>query len=411
VRIPESAIQQYRYTEQWYQASASAAAARPHAASYRMPDANALLGFAASAAERLGDVAARADAARAAALRARSGVFERMTAASSNPDAATAAATERAKPDAYDIVVERVAAAQRNAGRALPAEQRGGFAAGAHRLAIATAGRTTYAEARIDAADTNAAALGKLRDAIRASGAEARASVIRDAAGGTVRLQLTAPGTGSDYAFEVRDVAGSAAADSGIDAATEAAVDARYRVNGGEARTSSSNTVPLDNGRVLATLKRAGGEPVRLTVGPDASAAANAAKELAGAYNALLGSAAAASGALHPATARLVARLPADGLEDAGIRRLPDGALAVDEERLADALTSRYGETVRKLTGSGGLAGAIDRIAAAIAAAPTSALLHPNLRAAQAGLPLYAPRLGAYPAWLGMNGLLLDKTY
>ncbi|TLS50962.1 hypothetical protein FE782_18115 [Paenibacillus antri] len=411
MRISSPMIEQYRNVAFWY--ANGAAPGKGAVTTYRPPGGLGVLDFAAAAASRLGAVVASAEAARGDALRLASAVFERRSATASAPDALTATATDRAKAATYEIDVERLATAQKNAGAALDAAETGGFAAGSHRVAIAVGARTTLATADIAAHDTNLSALMKLRDAIRASGAGVHAAVVRDAAAGTVRLRLTAAGTGSDFAFEVADATGGAAAASGIEIVTEAGLDARYRVNGGDARTSSSNTILLDNGHVLATLRQATDEPVRLTVGPDAAAVAKSVKRLAASYNALLAGVKDAEGFLAPGFAKAVAAAAkiGGGLADFGVTRQSDGALAVDEARLAEALAARFDDAKRRLAGPGGLAASVERGAAALASAPTSALLHPAVRSANAAYPLYSPQRGVYPAWLDMSGLHFNMTF
>ena len=410
MRISSPMIEQYRNIAFWYANGTSPG--RSPVTAYRPPAGPGVLGFAQAAASRLGAVVARAEAARGDAQRLTSAAFERRTATSSAPGSVTATATDRAKTATYEIDVDRVATAQKNVGAAFAAAETGALAAGEHRMAITVGSRTTEVAVNVAAHDTNLTALTKLRDAIRASGAGVHAAVVRDAANGTVRLQLTAAGTGSDFAFDVADVAGGAAAASGVGAATEAGVDARYRVNGSEWRTSSSNTILLDNGHVLATLRKpTDDEPVRLTVGPDAAAIARQVKKLVGSYNALRASAENADGYLAPGLARAVSSLKTAGLVDLGISRGPDGALELDEERLAEALAERLDETKRKLAGPGGLAASVERAASALASAPTSTLLHPGVLSAQAAYPLYSPQRGAYPAWLGMSGLHFNMTF
>ncbi len=409
MRVSSPMIEQYRNVAFWY-ANGSAPGKGP-VTSYRPPAGQGVLGFAQAAASRLGAVVARAEAARGDALRLTSAVFERRTATSSAPGALTATATDRAKTAAYELHVVRAATAQKNVGAALAAAETGGLAAGEHRFSVTVGTRTTEVEAFIEPYDTNAAALTKLRDAVRASGAGVNAAVVRDVANGTVRLQLTAAGTGSDFAFEVQELSGGAAAASGIAAATEAGLDALYRVNGGDVRTSSSNTILLDNGHVLAALRQATDEPVRLTVGPDAASIAKQAKKLVGSYNALRSAAEAAEGFLAPGLARAVSGLKTDDLADLGISRGPDGALTLDEERLTEALAERFDWAKRELSGPGGFASAVAGAASALASAPTSTLLHPGVLSAHAAYPLYSPSRGTYPAWLGMSGLHFNMTF
>lgn len=403
--VPAVHIHSYRAAAQWYAASRSPGGNA--VTGYRPPAPPGLFGFASQAAARLGAVVARADAARTDALRLIGTVFERKAAASSSP-AISASATDRAKSAVYSIDVERIARPQKNIGAALPASGTGGIAAGSHRIEIAAAGRKTEIRFEAAAYDTNATALAKLRDAIQRADAGVHAAIVKDAAAGTIKLQLTAAGTGSDFAFRVTDIEGSAAADIGIDAVADAAVNARYRVNGGPARESSTNTILLDNGNVLATLREDGGGSVRLSVGMNVEEVAKNVKKLVGSYNALRSAVAAARDVLDPLMANAASQLKVNGLEDIGLSRKADGSLAVDELRLREALERRPDTVKRIVSGHGGLAPSIERAASTLTAAPTSALLHPGVRSLQASYPVYNAQRALHPVWLGMSGLQLN---
>ncbi len=403
----DAELELYRSVAFWYAAGATPGADRT---AYRPPSPEALFAYARRAAAVLSAVVQHADALRAEARRLLlGGVFERKAARSSDPAALTATATERARSAAYDIVVERIATAQRNDGAPMPLGAIGGFPAGTHRLSITVGMRTAEAAIDVRPFDANETTLLRLREAIRRAEPGVQAALVRDPIARTVRLQLIAAGTGTDFAFEVADSDGCAAEVAGLSDATAPAVNARYRVNGGEARTSSSNTILLDSGRVLATFKRAGPAPVRLSIGPNDEEIAASIRSLLETYNRLIRTMTEAPEFIDPAAVRAAAEASRQ-LGDVALDRLPDGSIAWDGERFRDVLTHRPDAVRKRFVGEGGLARRFDAAAARIVEAPTAQLLHPDA-AKEPSYPTYAPGRGLAPSWLRMNGIFLNIKY
>jgi len=412
MRISSPYIERYRHMNQWFAAGAADPNAPAAVTTYRPPGPASMpaLQYARRAAEKLSDVVDRADEARAIARRVLTSAFEKRSAASSDENVVTATATNKATVAAYDITVDRLAAAQQNVGAALSASATGGIAAGTHRFEIAVGSRTKTVTVTTHAYDTNETALTRLRAAIRQADAGVDAALVRDRSAGTVKLQLTATKTGVDNAFAIRDVSGTAVADSGIDAVAQAAADASYRIDGGPAVSSASNDVLLDGGNVVATLRKAGPDPVRLTVGPDADAIVKDVNRLVDAYNELRGGVEAAAGYISPDAARAVERIARSGLSGIGVVRQRDGSLEVDEERLREALTKRFDHAKRLLVGTEGLVRDVQRAADFLAEAPTSALLHPGARALSP-FPTYTAQGGLQPGWPLWSGMHFSRTF
>jgi flagellar hook-associated protein 2 len=172
---------------------------------------------------------------------------------------------------------------------------------------------------------------------------------------------LTARATGTSGAFTVTDLAGGAAAATGIGAIERAAANAAYTVDG-VAATSESNAVDLAAG-VHVTLTGTAREPTTVRVGPDGTALAHAVTDAAIAYTA----AADALAGRYPAAAATLARTVADrrgALAAAGVAVAPDGHLAVDPTALATAF-ARDPAGVRAALGAFGQALRAD-VAAAV---------------------------------------------
>lgn len=407
-RMSETERELYRSVAFWYASGSTPGAERT---AYR-PTAEALLAYAKRAAVVLSAVVGLAASSSTAARRLLSGgVFERKAAGTSDAETLTATATERARQATYELVVERIAQAQRNVGSPMAAAETGGFPAGEHRFAIAVGLRTTEVSVRVQPYDTNETVLRRLREAIRTADPGVSVAMGRDSAARSVWLQLTAAGTGSDFAFDVTDIEGSAAAAAGLVAAASPAVNARYRVNGSEPRSSSSNTIMLDSGRVLATLKRAGTAPVRLTVGPNDAEIRASIADLVEVYNALVQVMTESPEFLDPEAVRAVRDASRRrGLDDAGLTRRPDGAIELDESRLSEALAYRQSAVRRLFAGEDGLARRLAAAGERIVDAPTAQLLHPDAMKGQS-YPTYAPGRGLSPSWLRMNGIFLNIKY
>lgn len=410
-------IDQYVSVMQWYRAASEAGTVEQ---TRWAPDTNAVVSYAAKAAALLSRIAHGSDAARSEA-RGRSHLARRLVVAS-DPSAVTATATERARAAEYGIRVETLASAQVNAGTPLRASATGGIPAGVHEFAVAVGMRSVHVSVDVAAHESNETVLKHIRDAIRAADAQVHASVVKSriaenhrAPGSPgaeiVQLQLTARGTGSDYAFAVTDVAGSAAYDTGIGSMKEPPVDAIYRVNGGEWLASSSNAILLDNGNVIAALHRPTADVVRLKVGPDTETIFNVLQNIVAAYNELHAGIAAAGSLIDPWIRHAVESVVQERLEAlAGIGVAPgaDGALSLSEEAWRRALSLRFEEGQRTMRD---FAKHLEETAVRFAQTPTAALLHSDLRFSYLGYPLYTASGGAYPSWSGVSGLRLNVSY
>jgi hypothetical protein len=148
-----------------------------------------------------------------------------------------------------------LAQAQVNQGAAVDASALAGIHPGINTFSISSAGggvRTITVNG--DAAETNAEALARLADVINAAGAGVVARVVADDEAGTVRLDLAASETGTPHGFTVADLTGNVVATTGIAAVGTTAADARVVIDG-VARTSASNTLLIDGGRVRLALE------------------------------------------------------------------------------------------------------------------------------------------------------------
>jgi flagellar hook-associated protein 2 len=165
------------------------------------------------------------------------------------------AGSSRGRPAMFHVQVRALARSQVNEGTALDASALAGIHPGINTFTIASAGgntRTITFDG--NAAETNAEELARLADAINAAGAGVVASVVAEDEAGTVRLDLAAIETGTPHAFTVADIAGNAVAATGIAPVSATAADARLVIDG-VARTSASNTLLIDGGRVRLVLR------------------------------------------------------------------------------------------------------------------------------------------------------------
>ncbi|MBC7699406.1 flagellar filament capping protein FliD [Aquabacterium sp.] len=201
--------------------------------------------------------------------------------------------------------------------------------------------------------------LEKIRDKINAAGVGVVASVISDATGS--RLVLRSTTTGADNGFKV-SASGEEGKPPGPDLAalgfdpmlaqqstvqTQAAADAKAKINGVDAQ-SSTNTVSDAVQGVSFKLGKVTDGPVRVSVDKDLNALKKSINEFTQSYNELkaLG---------QPPV------VPSQRLADIGIAQNNDGALKVDSARLDKALATQP-EKVRDV-----FAEALDEVSANLA--------------------------------------------
>ncbi len=179
---------------------------------------------------------------------------------------------------------------------------------------------------------------------------------------GKVSLVLTSQKTGESNGFQVQGQMGSAA---GAETAAVQGENARYTVTQDgktSSRTSESNRISLDYGRVDATLKGTGS--VQVNAGVDSEKIVSAVKDLAKNYNnttdLLKENAARGRGTQDQYNS--FSRPIADDrtLKAVGIRYDKSGRMQVDEKALRKALTDDFEGTKDILGGQFGLA---DRVA------------------------------------------------
>ena len=205
---------------------------------------------------------------------------------STNTSAITGTAQMNASVRNYTIKVSTLASSQVNKGTELSAGSKSLVNSGFNTLKIKSGATERNVYFTINDNDTNKTALDKMAAAINKSDAGIKASVYTGS-NDSVYLKLEASKTGSGNSFSVTDQRGNASAAAGLDKVEAKAQDAVYSVDGRQ-YASSGNTVSLDNGKVQATLKKAGGTEVELKVAPDA--ASNALPDFYTYFNNLLSS-------------------------------------------------------------------------------------------------------------------------
>jgi len=242
---------------------------------------------------------------------------------------------------------------------------------------IKTGGKTTSIQVNITENDTNEQALNKLKDAINATKTGVTATVETDKETGKKQLVLRSDKTGTDHAFEVEDETGNAMAAAGVIQATRQASNASYSINGGPVKTSQSNIIELEPGKVTATLMETTADDVVIRVQPDADRIVSDVKELVTNYNRMIGQLKAAGGYLSPSIQRSLDNLVnSSAYEQIGIYRNADGTLRLAEDQLLGSLSSRYEMAANTIGGRYGLADRIASAAERYNTVPPSSLLN-----------------------------------
>ncbi|WP_284644346.1 flagellar filament capping protein FliD [Paenibacillus silviterrae] len=321
-----------------------------------------------------------------------------------NSHAVAAQAKDHAELQSFTLQVDQAAVSQKNTGAALSRLAPSSVEAGSHRFSL-TAGATTKTF-RVDfwSGETNEQALGKIRRVINAADMGVTAILARDTTNSTVRLELTADDTGKGHAFSLKDETGNAVDATGLANVEREAENARFRVNGGPAVSSDSNSVRLGGEQVTAFWTKATEGPVTLQVTPDNDAVVKQIAKLVEAYNGLAAAAEEAGALLSPAVTRAMERaLPERSLELLGIDKRSDGSLRLDlgASGLQRRLEEDYDAIRQELIGASGLPSQLSKLADKLTGAPSFALLnvhtspYTSLTNYQYN-PMYAPPLQRY---------------
>jgi len=279
------------------------------------------------------------------ALRELSGpAFSQRTIVSSNTDVMTINFTGNNPRSVGDISVQvdQIAMGQLNEGSRLNSSALYSGDRGVNRFAIETGGRTAQLSISVAAGDSNRDVQQKMATAINNAGLGLRATVETDSQTNTsmLRVESTNVGTAERNAFSITDITGNAASGLGANNISRVRQDAIYRVNGGQAQISQSNTVNLGNG-VSATFRAASEQPVTATFGKDMNFVRGVVESLVRSYNNLFS---AAAGNVNDLKAQsLASRLMnvssaySRSLQDLGIGFDSSGRMTVDSARLNQA--------------------------------------------------------------------------
>ena len=287
-----------------------------------------------------------------AALKDLSGpAFNQRSMVSSNPDAMTVNVTGNNTGSTREISVQidQIAMGQLNEGSRMNSADSYTGDRGVNRFEITAGGKTTQLSINVAAGDSNRDVQQKMADAINNAGIGLKATVDTDSATKVSMLRVESNNVGTDErnAFSIRDFTGNAVARTGINEVSRERQDAIYRVNGGEAQISRSNTVNLGNG-VSATFKASTEQAVTVSRGKDISHIRGVIENMVRSYNSLFS---AAAGNVNDFKAQsLASRLMnvtiaySRSLSDIGISFDNDGKMTVDSNKLNQAFENGRAE-------------------------------------------------------------------
>ncbi len=203
--------------------------------------------------------------------------------------------------------------------------------------------------------------------------------------GGSVRHERTS----SDRSFRTAasELAGLVKAASSVkQAATGLSQAFRTTSERAEIDTAEAGSIGLGNGELVRRTRR-----------------------LVDAYNEMHERALADDGYLARSAAKQGLDQAADGYRAIGIVRGPNGGMVLDEEKLAQALGSRYEETRHAIAGPFGLTEWLKRTAEQFEQVSPFAMLNARNRELQA-YAAYRPVSGLY-LQVPVSGMLLDATF
>ena len=242
--------------------------------------------------------------------------------------------------EGININIDQIATAQINKGDVLAAEGSAGGPA-LYEFKIESDGYAYSFFINADSADTNETIMGKIAKAINDKNIGISVSVEKDAKSNTSALTVQSKETGNSAKnqFSITDVYGDLIAHTGVGVVTQQAQDAIYRINSGDQKTSSSNTIDIGSG-VKATMLKASGDTINVSMKTDTSGAVNAVKQLVSSYNDLISTAKSSD---TPKALQLNYQLAsavntyATSLNRIGVTMDTKGTMSVDMEELIKA--------------------------------------------------------------------------
>ncbi|QJD84728.1 flagellar filament capping protein FliD [Cohnella herbarum] len=310
--------------------------------------------------------------------------FQARTAESSDGKKVTATASAGAASKTYEVKVNAIATSQTNSGTFLSKVDTSVASRGTNQFNITIGGKTTKVSAVISDNDTNDQALTKLKDAVNAAKTGVTASIVTDDKTGNKKLELSSDKTGADQAFEVEDITGNAMSATGVQDATQLALNASYSVNGGTTQTSQSNTIDLEKGKAAATLLAPSTDTVNIRIKPDEDKVIAQVKDLVSSYNTMHDRLKEAGGVMNSTVRKSMESLVSSSTyERIGIHRNGDGTLKLDEEQLKKSLSSNFEQTTKAISGNYGLADRLSSAAERYNEVPASSLLNSKARQVQ----------------------------
>ncbi|KJV36286.1 flagellar filament capping protein FliD [Luteibacter yeojuensis] len=286
-----------------------------------------------------------------------------------------------AQPGSYNIVVSKLATAQKSTSTAVTDAK---TAVGTGTLTVSVGGKSMNLDI-----DSSANALQDIRDKINKASDNPGVSAAIVTGSDGAHLVLTSTATGAANAFTVSASGGDGglsklAFDPATDTATVKAQDAEFTIDG-TAATSATNTVATAIDGVTLTLAKEGTSSVNIT--NDTSAVTNAMQSMVTAYNsfistyqtltkydatnnqvgALIGDATVMG--IKSQVSTLLGSQVAGGaagapksLSDLGVSFQVDGTLKFDSTKLTKALATNPKDTQNLLSGTNGLAPKLDKL-------------------------------------------------
>ncbi|REE87501.1 flagellar capping protein FliD [Paenibacillus taihuensis] len=318
------------------------------------------------------------------------------------------AAAGAARTD-YNVQVASLARSQRNQGYELTKNAPSVINPDVHLFTLKAGGQTRSLSTVIRPGDTNATALGRLRDSINSARlGGVTASVQENQTNGTVKLVVDAGGIGTEHAFSLQDMRGSIISSSGADRAAVKASNMNVLVDGKAYESDDSNDIALQQGKVRISLDEMAA-PADFTIkvrnnnealSGQLHAVLNEVNTLQDTYN--------ESSCLNPMLKQRVNDvLRSPELESIGISQTKDGKWQVDDEKLSTAMEAGPDEVSRIINGRHGLAAKLQQTLDELSELPTESLISTKASGFQS-FTLYRASSSSY-LQLPLGGLFVNS--
>lgn len=310
---------------------------------------------------------------------ARGDVFEKRIVNPSDNNLVKGTALDNATEAEYSINISQLATAQKNIGNDLASGGASNVAVGTNLFKITNGAKSYNLSIELRIGDTNKNILEKMAQVINNSEAGVTAKVISDSTSNSSRIEIVGKTTGLGNEFSIQDTGGgSLIAETGAATIAAHTQDAVYKLNN-EEKTSKSNRIALDNGKIALELLGNTSNPINIKVGKNEKEIHHAITAFVGDYNKMVKSLQGNQGIISSSILRDLTGYSSTNrynLQEVEITVNADKTLKINSDKLTLAIKDNVSSVQGLLGSSGGLVSKVNNKVSNLVQSPLSGLVN-----------------------------------